>query len=59
MLYRLMLYSLMLYRQMGWIGTVEVKRDTGLEPGETFCLCVSSDSSTVSRFTSTVPIRPV
>ena len=26
------------YCQMGWIGTVEVNRDTGLEPGETFCL---------------------
>jgi len=25
----------MRYRHTGWIGTVEVNRDTGLEPGET------------------------
>ena len=29
---RMFLFS---YRQTGWIGTVEVNRDTGLEPGET------------------------
>ena len=33
------------YLQTGWIGRVEVNRDTGLEPGETFCLCVSPGSS--------------
>ena len=47
------------YRQTGWIGTVEMNRDAGLEPGQTFCLCVSPGSSPVSRFTSTVPIHPV
>ena len=30
----------------------------GLEPGETFCLCVSPGSSPVSRFISSVPIHP-
>ena len=45
--------------QMGWIGTVEVNRDAGLVPRETFCLCVSPGSSPVSQFTSTVPIHPV
>ena len=40
------------YRQTGWIGTVEVNRDTGLKPGETFCLCVYPSLSPVSRFTS-------
>ena len=38
--------------QRRWIGTEEVYRDAGLEPGETFCLCVSPG-------TSTVPIHPV
>ena len=47
------------YRQSGWIGTEEVRRDAGLEPGETFCLCVPISSTPVSRFTSTVPIHPV
>ena len=35
--------ELLKYLQTGWIGTVEVNRDAGLEPGETFCLCVSPD----------------
>ena len=26
--------------QMGWIGTVEVNWDVGIDPGETFCLCL-------------------
>ena len=44
---------------VGWIGTMEVNRDAELEPGETFCLCVSPGLSPVSRFTSPVPIHPV
>ena len=39
------------YRHTGWIGTVEVNRDAGLEPGMTFCLCVSPGSGPVSRYT--------
>ena len=31
--------------QTGWIGTVEVNWDAGLEPEETFCLCVSPGQS--------------
>ena len=45
------------YRQPGRIGTEEVNWDAGLEPGETFCLCVSPGSSTVSRITC-VTIHP-
>ena len=30
-----------IYHQTGWIGTAEVKQDAGLEPGATFCLCLS------------------
>ena len=37
-----------IYRQTGWIGTVEVNRYAGLEPGETFC----PDSPPLSRSTS-------
>ena len=29
------IYFFFYYRQTGWIGTVEVNRDMGLEPGET------------------------
>ena len=29
------------YRATGWIGTGEVKRDTGLKPGETQTKCLS------------------
>ena len=35
-----------------------VDGDSGLEPGETLCLCVFPGSSPVSRFTSSVPIHP-
>ena len=34
-----------LYRQSGWIGTDGVNRDTGFDPGETLCLCVSTGST--------------
>ena len=47
-----------LYRKPGWIGTEEVNRDAGLEPGETYSLCVSPGSSPVSRFTSSIRINP-
>ena len=47
------------YRQTGWIGTVEVNWDTGLEPGETQRQNFSPGTSPASRFTSTVPIHPV
>ena len=46
-------------RQTGWIGTVEVNRDTGLEPGETQGQNVYPGTSPASRFPSTVPIPPV
>ena len=36
------------YRQTGWIGTVEVNRDTGLEPGETQIQNVSPGSNPAS-----------
>ena len=47
-----------------WIGTVEVNRDTRLDPGETQRQNVSPGSSPAqaqpkSQFTSTVPIHPV
>ena len=29
------------YRQTGWIGTIKVNRDAGLEPGEILFLCLS------------------
>ena len=47
------------YRQTGWIGTVEVNRDTGIELEETQRQNVSPGSIPMSRFTSTVPIHPV
>ena len=47
------------YRQTGWIGTVEVNRDMGLEPGEIQKHNVSPGSSPASQFTSTVLIHPV
>ena len=40
--------SINLYRKMGWIGTVEVNRDAGLQPGKTFSLYVSPGSGPVS-----------
>ena len=45
--------------QTGWIGTVEVNLDDGLDPGETFCLCFSPSSSPMPWFASTAPIQPV
>ena len=47
------------FRQTGWIGTVEVNRDTGLKPGETQRQSVSPGLSPASQFTSAVPIYPV
>ena len=55
----LFLYARFLYCQMGWIGTVEVNRDAGLEPGETFGLSVSPGSSPMYQLTSTVLIHPI
>ena len=46
------------YHQLGWIGTVEVIRNTGLKLGESFCLSVSSGLSPMSQFTFSVPIHP-
>ena len=37
---------------------MEVNRDAGLEPGETFCLCVSPSPSPVSRFPLYCPDPP-
>ena len=37
---------------MWWIGTAEVNLNTWLEPGETFCLCLS-------WLEPTVPIHPI
>ena len=42
-----------------WIGTVEVNRDTGFEPGESQRQNVSPALSPASQFTSTVSIHPV
>ena len=47
------------WSKTGWIGTVEVNWDTGLEPGETQRQNVSPGSSPASQFTSSVPIHPV
>ena len=46
------------YRATGWIGTGEVKRDTGLQWGETQRQNVSPGSSRASRFNPSVPIHP-
>ena len=46
--------SWMKYRQPGWIGTLEVNRDTCLK-----CLSWPKDRfKQVTRFTSSVPIHP-
>ena len=46
------------YRQPGLIGTEGMNRVAGLEPGETFSLCVFPASSPVPGFTPSVPIHP-
>ena len=51
-------HALVWDRQLGWIGTDGVNRDTGLEPGQTRSQSVSPGSSPASRFIPSVPIHP-